>query len=159
MEQLGVPRQSLYNTFGDKEDIYNAALARYRSCQESAFQALLQDPRPVRAVLRDLFAAKVDDMLREPQSWGCLLLNAALERPDDAKARREVRKGNEAIQGALAERFRRAQTAGEIGPHHDPAALGRFFHGALVGMSVIGRGTRDRKVLEDIARVALATLG
>jgi len=159
VSELGVPRQSLYNTFGDKEDLYHAALARYRAGQSRSFEMLLSEERPIRAVLRDLFAAKVEEVLREPGSWGCLIVNATMERPGDPVSSREVRKGHDAVEAALTARLRRAQQAGEIGAHHDVRALARFLQSALVGLAVVGRGRPDREALEDVARVTLATLG
>jgi TetR/AcrR family transcriptional repressor of nem operon len=159
VEELGVPRQSLYNTFGDKESFYRAALQRYVSCSSRDFRAAMADPRPIRVVLRETFARKAEEVLLDPAEWGCLVVNATLERPGDAEASAVVRANHEAQEALLADRLRRAQDAGELGLHHDPLALARFLLSALVGMAIVGRGRPDPRALDDVARVALAALG
>jgi TetR/AcrR family transcriptional repressor of nem operon len=159
VDELGVPRQSLYNTFGDKEDLYRSALGRYIGDHACAFAKALADPRPIRVVLREMFARKVDEVLAAPEDWGCMVLSATLERPDDERTRALVRESHQRMETALSRRLEVARQAGEIGAHHDPLPLARFLLSALVGLAVVGRGRPDRQALEDVARVSLAALG
>ena len=54
-EGLGVGRQSLYSTFGDKRDLFLAALDRYSSLQQERIEPLLA-PDAGLAAIRAYFA-------------------------------------------------------------------------------------------------------
>lgn len=156
VSELGVPRQSLYNAFGDKEALYHKALERYRCASARRFEESLAANRPLRGVLGDILAKVVEEGLAAPESWGCLVLSAALERGDDRAARKQVAKSHAEMEAVLVRRFERARRDGELGRRHDPEALARFFVNAIVGIRVRARGAADRATLEDIARVTLS---
>ena len=60
VDHLGVNRQSLYDTYGGKEQLFLAALGRYREIQAAPVRRLLERDAPAREVLRDLFRNFVD---------------------------------------------------------------------------------------------------
>ncbi|MBL8113936.1 MAG: TetR/AcrR family transcriptional regulator [Acidobacteria bacterium] len=156
---LGLGRQSLYNTFGDKDALYAAALRRYREDGLARFREVLRDPRPVRVVLREFLLAAAQDSREQPDSWGCLVLNAALERSGDAACSKLVAGNNEALVSALAERLARDQASGDLGAHHDPVALAGFLLSVLLGLRIYARTAKDSRAAEGIVRHALAALG
>jgi len=157
---LGVSRQSLYDTFGDKHAIFTAALERCRTQEGAAFARLLQGDAPIRAVLRRVFAAAIDQDLQSQCARGCMMVNATVELAGkDATVGALLCDNARFVQEAFTERLRAAQERGEIGAHHDPAALGRYFGCVLYGLRVTSKTTRDRGALEDIVRVAIGVLG
>src|SRR6185503_2842523 len=78
VDHLGVNRQSLYDTYGGKEQLFLAALERYREIQAAPVRRLLERDGPVREILRDLFRSFVDGVLSE-DSKGCFMVNTATE--------------------------------------------------------------------------------
>src|SRR5512135_699885 len=57
--ELGVSRQSLYDTYGDKQNLYQAALKRYLERGLDAIRRKLDDPAPVREVLTGMFEGMI----------------------------------------------------------------------------------------------------
>ena len=79
VERTGVNRASLYATYGDKHDLFLAALRHYRETRLHLFVTELElRYSPVDAVRR-LFQAFVDQVAVQGLNQGCFLANTALE--------------------------------------------------------------------------------
>ncbi|HLJ86675.1 MAG TPA: TetR/AcrR family transcriptional regulator [Candidatus Angelobacter sp.] len=160
VEHLGLARQSVYDTFGDKRAVYTAALRSYCQQRVANARALFRSDSPVRAVLHEYLSHTIDKALGEEDPRGCMLINAAVELASADEATRElVTNTLKAIGRELTIRLRRAQENGEIGKHQDPVALARFFGSVMAGLLVLVKTTRERRALEDVVDVALKTLG
>src|SRR5580698_1866924 len=79
MREMGISKQSLYDTFGDKRSLYFRAMAHYRD----ETNARLRDVFDRHKSVKKGFAELLLGMSRESkadQERGCLLLNANLSR-------------------------------------------------------------------------------
>lgn len=160
VEELGVSRQSLYDTFGDKRAIFIAALKRFRDQVGAPFRQFWGGEEPVRLALRRLFDAVIAQELDKDCPRGCMMIHAAIAGSEvGPEAERLVADNNVDIERGFVERMRRAQERGEIGAHHDPVALGRFYAAAIAGLRVIAKQGQGQAALKDVARVALGVLG
>jgi len=158
VDHLGVNRQSLYDTYGGKDQLFMAALERYREIQSVPVRQLLERDDPVREVLRDFFRNSLDSLLGEGK--GCFLANTATElATHDAAVARVCAANVRQLEGAFAGLLTRAQQRGEISPEHSPLQLARFFMNTSIGLAVTVKATPDRKVLNDVVEVALGVLG
>ncbi|MCB7153731.1 MULTISPECIES: hypothetical protein [Bacillus subtilis group] len=54
--------------------------------------------------------------------------------------------------------LKHGQEQGEISKHYDIKGLSRFIHNSLVGIRVFAKTTNDKKELETIIDLTLATL-
>jgi TetR/AcrR family transcriptional regulator, transcriptional repressor for nem operon len=156
MKEMGIARQSLYDTFGDKRALYLKAIAHYRDQTNSQMQNMLNEIPSVRdGFARLLFGLAAET--REQHERGCLLLNANLQRdPKDAAVRDFLRDNQARVETIFFQALARAQKQGELSPKDDPTALARFLVVTIQGMRAMARLKSDRKALEQVARVALA---
>lgn len=158
VDQLGINRQSLYDTFGGKEALYHAALKRYCLQATVPLALHLRGPAPLRKALHQLFQDTLDHLFSDGHP--CLLAQAALERAQvDPGAKVFVNHGFRDARGLFVERIIRAQSEGEVGLHHDPKALAYFLHNALQGLQITARAGASRADLEAAVRVTLSVLG
>jgi TetR/AcrR family transcriptional regulator, transcriptional repressor for nem operon len=96
---------------------------------------------------------------KDQHERGCLLLSANLERDTSDATLAEFLRDNQAeVEGIFREALLRARKAGELSRNADTKALARFFTVTIQGMRAMARLRSDRKSLEQVARVALATL-
>src|ERR1043166_7581204 len=63
VEHMGINRQSLYDTFGDKHALYLQALDRYQEVELRKLFELLARPGSVRKALRQLFTGVIEAAL------------------------------------------------------------------------------------------------
>lgn len=160
VEALGIGRQSLYDTFGDKHALYLASLDRYRQRYGGVVMAALDSELPLRRAVRQLIDSFIDQMLSDCDGKSCMMVAAVAERcPRDAQVAERFAANLEEMQRAFALRFTRAQREGEISKHHDPAALARYFVNTVNGLHITGKAVRDRATLSEIADVAMSVLG
>src|SRR5258707_8496431 len=73
VKHMGINRQSLYDTFGDKHALYLLALDRYREVESRKVFELLERPGSVKKTLRQLFAGVVEGSLCDGQRRGCFI--------------------------------------------------------------------------------------
>ncbi len=152
----GVARPGLYAAFGNKEDMFLKALARYDEIFMSFFPEALLESRAIDVARKALEgAAAVHTGACTPA--GCLGINGALACSDEGEAiRLELARRRRRAEGVLAERFARAREEGDIRADADPAALARFVMTVSQGMSVQAKAGATREQLFEIAELALA---
>jgi TetR/AcrR family transcriptional regulator, transcriptional repressor for nem operon len=159
VDELGVNRQSLYDTFGGKHELFEAALARYREFQSVPIRRTLEGEGPVGEVLREFFNGMINNLIAS-DGKGCFMVNstAELAAQDDAvfnTCSANARQVEAAFTGLMV----RAQQAGDIPADRSPLQLARFLLSTLNGLAITAKATRDRKVLADVVEVALGALG
>src|SRR4030088_150825 len=67
VKHMGINRQSLYDTFGDKHALYLKTLDRYREIEGRKVFELLERPGSVKKTLRQLFEGVVERALCDGQ--------------------------------------------------------------------------------------------
>src|SRR5215211_1091932 len=77
---LGLGRQSLYNTFGDKQTLFLKALERYRRIMSEEVLAPLNAPDASLDAIRAFFKASVESLTAPGPRRACLVANTILER-------------------------------------------------------------------------------
>lgn len=158
LQAMGISRQSMYDTFGDKRRLYLEALERYSAHSVTQILASLQSGA---SPLAGIEAALVDFASR-PQavaSLGCLGVSSVCE---FGVSDEEVSRVNQAASKRLMAAFERAvgagQQAGEIDASLKPRAAVQFILAMLTGMKVAARGGATTATLREMARVALRGL-
>ena len=159
VEHMGINRQSLYDTFGDKHALYLQALDRYREVEGRRVFELLERPGSVKQALRQLFQGVVERSVCDGQRRGCFVGNAMSElagrcKETAAKACSNMVAAEEALYRALL----RGKQAGEIKGGRDLRAVARFLYSSLQGLQLMAKATQDRKALEDVVKVTLSVL-
>jgi TetR/AcrR family transcriptional repressor of nem operon len=156
---MGIGRQSLYDTFGDKEALYREALERYVSGGPQAVLVALESPLPLRRAVSMVLEGVVAH-LASPGCRPCFIAHAALDRARfDGWTARCVKSGYDDCLGLWERRFRRAQAEGDLGAHHDSRTLGLVFQSTIYGLQVSALAGVARPDLEAAVRITLSILG
>lgn len=156
MSEMGVAKQSLYDTFGDKRSLYFKAMALYREETNTSLRRVLASSSTVKQgftkILRSLIAET-----REQHARGCLLLSANMERAvDDQEIAQFLQENQAEVESIFVEALRRAKSNGELAANEDPEALARFLIVVIQGMRAMTRLKSDRPAMRQIAKLALA---
>lgn len=154
VDRLGIGRQSLYDTFGDKWQLYRKALRRYAISEGQAHrEALATGPRAI-----DGIGAMIDRVAREAAT-PCLGVGSIAEfgcsRPDLSEINAAA---DYALRTAMIERIRAAQAEGDLAGTLDPDSVATFLITSFAGIRLAARGGAGRDVVEDLGRMALRAL-
>jgi TetR/AcrR family transcriptional regulator, transcriptional repressor for nem operon len=148
--KLGICRQSLYATFGDKRSLYLKALENYGRREIDGKLALLEaEGSPlenVRSLIRG-FAA----MATVCPSEGCLTVTAMVESRDDPEALTVVASQVERLELGISAALEQALDLGEIRPDAKPQQLARAVTTSVYGIGLLvrlpGSGARIASVV------------
>ncbi|MEM7736437.1 MAG: TetR/AcrR family transcriptional regulator [Deinococcota bacterium] len=157
VDTIGINRQSLYNTFGDKKQLFLQSLDLYRTQGLEGILQKLAEDEPVQQKIADVFRFIIDASIHD--SRGCLIANSTLElaNHDDDVATivcDNLKNYEDAFRQVLLE----AQQKGELSPDKNPDAIARYLFSSLQGIRVTAKATNDRARLEDIAAITLSVL-
>jgi TetR/AcrR family transcriptional repressor of nem operon len=159
VKHMGINRQSLHDTFGDKHALYLQALDRYREVETRKLFELLERDGSVKRALRQLFTGVVEGALCDGERRGCFMGNAMSELAGRCKATAVRTCSNmAAMEDALYRALLRGKKEGDLPGVRDPRAVARFLYSSLQGLVLMAKATRDRQTLEDVVKVTLSVL-
>ena len=159
VKHMGINRQSLYDTFGDKHALYLQALDRYREVEGRKLFDLLERPGSVKKTLRLLFEGVIEKALCDRQRRGCFMGNAVSELAGRCKET-AARTGSNmtTTEAAFYRTLLRGKNEGELTHVRDLRAVARFLYSSMQGLMLTAKATQDRKTLEDVVKVTLSVL-
>ncbi|MDP1555894.1 MAG: TetR/AcrR family transcriptional regulator [Hyphomonas sp.] len=151
---MGIGRQSLYDTFGDKAQLYRAALARYTALEtEAHLAALSTGPRAIDGL--EIVLARVRAKAGEP----CLGVGSICEFGRTRADLTAIHAGAErALLAALMARLRTAQGEGDVSAELDVREGAAFLVASLSGIRIAARGGAGAVQLQALAELALRAL-
>jgi TetR/AcrR family transcriptional regulator, transcriptional repressor for nem operon len=159
VDGLGISRSSIYDTFGDKHQLYLKALCTYRQNAIAIRDQILNASVPAKAAIRQLMNVTIDQMIRDKQHKGCFLVNSAVENaPHDKETNAIICQNDQQVENAFYEVIKRCQTNGEIASKQDPRALARFLFNNIVGIQVSAKSATDKTAFNDIVSLTMSVL-
>ena len=159
VDGLGISRSSLYDTFGDKHQLYLKSLEAYRQGYGSQLCAITREAPSVKDAIRNLLELVVNDLLNDEQRKGCFMVNAGIEMGShDEQVNQLICATENQLEQAFLKVIRQGQEKGEIAADKDPQALARFLNNTVKGMQVSVKSTTDRSFFEDIINMAVVVL-
>lgn len=157
--ETGLTSPSLYNAFGDKRALFRQVLERYAQHSARARIARLESSMPPKDAIKAFFTEIVEHSLSDKDRRGCLLVNSALEiAPHDPEIGAEVARRLGEVEAFFRRSVVAAQKEGSIPSDRDATDLARVLLAVLLGIRVAARARPERKLLEGMARPALAML-
>ncbi|TSD76422.1 TetR/AcrR family transcriptional regulator [Pseudomonas sp. KBS0710] len=159
MQAMGLSRQSMYNTFGDKRQLYLQAMAEYqRTGVDDLIERLGQGPTPLQS-LHDTLNSFATRALREGTA-GCMGVNAICEfGQEDEQINQLTAHSAERLRRAFEQTLGRAQEQGELAPGTDLPGACDFLMATLSGMKIAGKGGATVEQLANIAGFAIRAVG
>jgi TetR/AcrR family transcriptional repressor of nem operon len=137
---LGLGRQSLYNTFGDKQTLFLKALERYRQEAARGPVALLAAPGAGLEAIRAYFRSSIERLTDTSPRRACLVANTILERgSQDTDALVSCNAARETLERALRRALTQARKRGEIAARTDIEAMVTLLVTQSYGLAVLAK--------------------
>ena len=157
---LGLSRSSLYDTFGDKQKLFAAALKRYQKQSQDQIVHLFGISENIKETLRDIFKQAVLESLENRITKGCFMVNSAVELAIHDKTIADIVQNNtKAMEAIFTNAVEKGQDMGQISNKTDAKVLARFIFNNYSGIRVMARtGENNKQVYDDIVKTVLSIL-
>jgi len=156
----GMNRPSLYAAFGDKRQLYLAALAHFAQIMDTAVSAAMAEAPTVRDALARFYDGALEVYLSgDAPARGCFVIcTAAVDAPEEPLIRAALHDVLARIDRKLAARLQQAVTAGELPAGSDVDLLGALAAATLHSLAIRARAGAPREQLAALAAASIAQL-
>ncbi len=159
VDEMGINRFSLYDTFGDKHRLFLDACRLYRSRMEDVRLHELEQSQTGLTAIRDFFYDAIETFDRPTGPYGCLMTQSVLELADhDEQLRDSAQAFLSRLEEALYKALRRARHKGELKRTASLRESATCLVTLAQGLSVMGKAFRDTKMLKRVTNQTLAAV-
>lgn len=159
VQALGLSRSSIYDTFGDKRQLFLNALNRYREIIVKRFSNRLDKSDSVAALLNAVFDELIEAADSESGKMGCFMVNSVAElAPYDDDVTKIAYHYNTEMIDLITLAVQKGQQVHEFSAAHDPAPLALFLFNNMQGMRLLIKSRQEKDMLLGIKNVCLAAL-
>ena len=156
---MDLNRGSLYDTFGDKRQLFLKVIDRYCHGFVGEKFSLLDQPGPALPTLRRFIHGMIEGGLADPQRRGCLIANTVMElSPHEEEIAGTLRQALKMAEDTFFRILSRAKQQGELKNDKDPRALARFLTTMMQGTIVMIKAGASADVVKQTAETALSIL-
>jgi TetR/AcrR family transcriptional regulator, transcriptional repressor for nem operon len=159
---MGINRASLYDTFGDKKQLYLATLKFYQQqANQNAAQVMAPRQDSPKAQLIALAEYLMNDALTpSTKVRGCFLANATSEMALlDDEICAFVTENVHRFEGTFEHLIRAGQAKGEFPQHLAPADTASFISSYLYGIRTVSKTKPNAEKMRASLKLALSVLG
>ncbi|MGJ1010820.1 MULTISPECIES: TetR/AcrR family transcriptional regulator [Enterococcus] len=148
VDAMGIHRRSIYDTFGDKHNLFVLSLKRYEEMISRKIEKTLSVRISGYDRLKGLFSIVLST---EKNRAGCLIVNSATELAYiDPSIAKEVQDYFDREVQIISEILEKAQEKNQLTPNTNIQALAYYLHNELVGIRVLAKTTNDSQKLNII---------
>jgi TetR/AcrR family transcriptional regulator, transcriptional repressor for nem operon len=159
IDTLGISRSSLYDTFGDKHQLYLKTLNAY--CRDNAY-ALVAKAENIEnplVFIQDIFTSIIEQSKKDVEKRGCYVVNTIVEFSQrNTDVTQIVDANNKAFEKMLEKLIVKAQVKKQIAANKNPKQISKFLFTTIYGLRVSSKTNTSIKELKDVAAMALSVL-
>ncbi len=145
----GLKRTSIYNTFGNKREIFARVMSCYKESVMSALFTELDNAPDIREGIRRMLNTALDIHFDEDNPGGCLVVLSVLESGQhDAGSQVEMQQTMQGMKSALQARLGKARKNGELSADLDPGSMATTIAATMSGMMVLGKANFSKTALK-----------
>ncbi|WP_025720775.1 TetR/AcrR family transcriptional regulator [Paenibacillus sp. 1-18] len=153
--KMGIQRPSIYAAFGDKKQLFEAALRKYTQSHAARVRAKLQSRSSVKEAFYLFFTGVVAEEYEGDSNRGCFCVNTMVElAPHDEKFEVLTREHQMYLSAVFQEAIERGIRSGELEATLDARALAHTMVSLLIGITVMMKSRPARSFVDQ----AVATL-
>ena len=156
---MGIQKPSIYAAFGDKKDLFEAALRKYIQEHATFFRRHLQSGSSVKEAIHTLFQEIVAQAYQEDRNRGCFCINTMVElAPHEPRFEVLTREHQLYLTVIFQETIERGKKAGELQAHINAKALANTLVVSLIGLTVMMKSRPDRTFVDQSVETVMQLL-
>lgn len=157
VNHLGIHRRSIYDTYGDKHQLYLKILAKYDQDMSQKYVLITNKNTSIREKFETIFneSAFPKDNCRK----GCLFVNSSIELAlRDSEVADQIQYFFEKTKSFFMRLLDQAKENGELPTDTDTRVLASYLNNALIGIRVLVRSSTSQTELKNIIKTTLSML-
>ncbi len=157
--RMGIQRPSIYSTFGDKKELFEAALRRYTTSRAADIRARLQSHTSVKQAFATFFEEVIAAEYTKDLSNGCFCINTMVElAPHDERFEILTREHQLYLAVIFQETIERGIQSGELDADTDAKSLAQALLVALIGLTVMLKSQPQKAFVDNAIATTLTLL-
>ncbi|WP_342428672.1 TetR/AcrR family transcriptional regulator [Paenibacillus sp. FSL L8-0158] len=157
--KMGIQRPSIYAAFGDKKQLFEAALRKYTQSHAAYVRSRLQSNSSVKEAFYNFFGGIVAEEYEDGPNRGCFCINTMVElAPHDEKFEILTREHQMYLSAVFQETLERGIRSGELEASMDARALAHTMVSLLIGITVMMKSRPARSFVDQSVTTLLILL-
>lgn len=149
---MQLTRTSIYNAFGNKQQLFNQAIDHYQNTVLSRMLEILDSGRTIQDGVRRFLNSVVDLHFDEDTPGGCLVVLSILEREQhQTETVVALEKIVAQMQKVIQARIKHAQDTGQVDAAIDARSVSTSIVAAATGIMVMGKAGFTRSALRKVS--------
>ena len=156
---MDLSKSSFYQTFGNKQQIFERCLKRYADMLSTNMEKELNAASSGRRFIENMFDTIANTAQQTEGAKGCLMVNSVNEFGQrDPSIAISLDEGLLLFTEILIKAVKRAQSEGEISADADPRAIANYLHVNISGLRTMIKAGADKKSTKGTVALILKAL-
>jgi TetR/AcrR family transcriptional repressor of nem operon len=159
VQNLGLSRSSLYDTFGDKRQLYLRVLDKYRKSRLEKMHEALRKTEDIYSAFETFLSESYNKPGNNSENKGCFMVNTATELGfADTEFSEIVNSNKTEIENMFSHFIHQAKQSGNIRSELSDITLARLLYNTMTGLRVASRSKADSAASQYVVKATLALL-
>jgi len=150
VDATGLNRSSIYNSFGDKFQLFMEALSHYRLHQANQIEELIKSGKSPKQALKTLFMNIKESVEDSKNNYGCFITKCTSELSTNPEVKRVLEDNKVQMIELFEKLLIEAQKSGEIKSDKDMRSLALYLFSNLQGLRVTSLLLHDSADIEGV---------
>ena len=156
---LGINRASIYDTFGDKEQLFKKSFELYRKTSMEGLTLFFQSQQNVRDGFSKLFNIAIEEAILDKDRKGCFVVNITTELiPNDESLLKVLESNKRDIENLFYEYLKKGKENDQLKDSKDLKSISSLFYTLYSGIKVVSKIETNKKELTNSVNLALSLL-
>ena len=159
VKNMGINRSSIYETFGDKRSLFEAAITHYEKTRMQGMVDCLQEMGASKPAIAKMFDSLIAQSIDDQERRGCFLTNTAIELcPHDPATAEKIATDMKIVERAFYKALKNAQAQGEIPLEKNLSEIAQYLISSFQGIRVMAKVNQEPDFLKNIVKITLSVL-
>jgi len=159
VSHLGINRASLYDTFGDKEQLFKKSFALYRKSNIEGLIQFFKTHPDVKHGFSELFDIAIQESILDKETKGCFVVNTTTELiPNDKSLIKVIEDNKRDFENLFYEYLQKGKDKGQLKTNHDLRSLASLLFILYNGIKVVSKINPQKEELKSSIDLALTLL-
>lgn len=147
VQELGINRASLYDTYGGKKQLFEKAFSHYRKSNMDGLKNYLNNYTDIKVGFKNLFEMALQESIADVDRKGCFVVNSTIEFiPNEHKFKSLIQDNKTQFEGVFLDYLKSGVQKKQISAHKNLAAIASLFFTFYNGLKVVTKVDFDKSI-------------